>query len=503
MHHWKTSERFAALVSMGPVMGLAGTLLIAGCSPSPGGNEVQAWRLHDAPQWQLSETSAIHRQETLVTSLPSTTNLNDDLPSDAGAEDYVRLAVQRNPALNAAAARVRGLTERIPQVTSLEDPMLQISPVGATGRVAAGDASLMAELSQKIPFPGKLQTQGRLASLDVVMAQKDLEQAKLGVINDTRQAYWSYYFATKAIEVTQQNRDLLSQFRQVAEAKYKSNMATQQDVLRASVELSNLDNELITWQQRKTTAVAMLNSLLDRPIAAPLPAPQPAQLQQIQLDLDQLLAEAAQVNPELSSARQRIEAARQRIKLAQLQRWPDLTVGVQYNFVDGQGTGMVANGKDQWWLTFGINLPIWAEKLDAGEREARQGMLEGIADLTQTQNRVAFGVQDALVKTQTQQRLVVLFRDVIVPQAQQAVDASKSGYQAGNIDFLTLVDNWRKLLDYQLMYHQSLAELEQNYAQLQQAVGQDLPRQKMPGMSPIPSSPSMQPSTQPSTTPQR
>ena len=145
---------------------------------------------------------------------------------------------------------------------------------------------------------------------------------------------------------------------------------------------------------------------------------------------------------------------------------------------------MAANGKDQWWLTFGINVPIWFDKLRAGEREARQGMLEGIADLTQTSNQVAFRVQDALVKTDTQQRLVVLFRDVIVPQAKEAVDASASGYQAGKVDFLTLVDNWRKLLNYQLMYQQSLAELEKDYAQLQQAVGRDLPRQATPATQP-------------------
>ncbi|MEE8147784.1 MAG: TolC family protein, partial [Longimicrobiales bacterium] len=93
-----------------------------------------------------------------------------------------------------------------------------------------------------------------------------------------------------------------------------------------------------------------------------------------------------------------------------------------------------------------------------------------------TQNRIAFRVQDALTKVESEQRQVILFRDVIIPQARQTVDASRSGYRAGTLDFLTLVDNWRKLLDFELMYHEHLAQMEQSFAELQRAVGQDLSR---------------------------
>ena len=244
--------------------------------------------------------------------------------------------------------------------------------------------------------------------------------------------------------------------------------------------ISNLENELITFRQRQTTAIAMLNSLLDRPIDAAVPEPKRVALSDMSLRLDQLLTDAANANPLLEKIRQRIEAFRQRLKLSKLQRWPDLTLSLNYNAVDNGGLAPMATGDDQWWLGFGVNLPIWAQKLDAGEREARHGIFEGIADLTNQRNRVAFRVQDAVVKVETQQRLVLLFRDVIVPQATQTVEVSESGYRAGKVDFLTVVDNWRKLLDFELMYHQSLSQLEQNFAELQQVVGRDLDRQSGP-----------------------
>ncbi|MCH8345031.1 MAG: TolC family protein, partial [Planctomycetes bacterium] len=163
-----------------------------------------------------------------------------------------------------------------------------------------------------------------------------------------------------------------------------------------------------------------------------------------------------------------------------LNHWPDLTVSFNYNLVDSEGLSRIANGDDQWWFGFGINLPIWTERLDAAEREALRGRLENIAALGDERNRVDFRVQDAFAKVQSQQQQVVLFRDVIVPQAQQTVNASLSSYQSGMVDFLTLIDNWRKLLVSQLMYHQKLAQFEQSFAELQRAVGHDLNRTTPP-----------------------
>ena len=199
------------------------------------------------------------------------------------------------------------------------------------------------------------------------------------------------------------------------------------------------------------------------------------------LALSAVLALAGQSNPDIALARERIEGFRHRLELARLNRWPDLTVSFSYNLVDSDGLSRVANGDDQWWVGAGVNLPIWTQRLDAAESEAARGIFQGIAALSDVQNRVAFRVQDALVRAESRQRQVVLFRDVIIPQARQTVDASLSGYRAGKLEFLTLVDNWRKLFEFEVIYHQNLAALEQSIADLQQAIGRDLDRSRPAG----------------------
>ena len=455
-------------------MALGTALLLAGCNPQYKGSPFLDWVEQDASTWQLSEGGAVHTSSSL---LAEPVAQGEHLfTEDAGAEAYVRVALDRSPAIKAARINVDRLTERVPQVTSLDDPMLTVAPIGEMAETAEGQVGLMSGVSQKLPFPGKLDAKGRIAQQAVAVAVQELNDTRLRVMADTRRAYWSYYFSTRGIEVVERDRDLIRQFREAAEAKYKAGTATQQDVLRASVELSNLDNELLTLRQRQTTAVAMLNRLLDRTINASLPEPRTVELDDIALRLDRLLADAAIDNPRLKKIHERIQMSRERLELARLERWPDLTVSLSYNAVDNGGTAMSATGDDQWWLGFGVNMPIWLEKRDAAEREALKSMFQGIAELTEESNDVAFRVHDALVKVETQQRQVVLFRDVIIPQARQTVEASDSGYRTGKTDFLTLVDNWRNLLDFQLLYHQSLAQLEKDFADLQRVVGRDLVR---------------------------
>lgn len=407
---------------------------------------------------------------------PAAERTGEDQLAVTGPEDYVRLALERNPGIRAARLRVERLLEHIPQVSSLDDPTIGIAPIGEMAETAAGQVSVMTSVSQRLPFPGKLASRARVAAQEVAVAAQELEATRLRVKRDTRSAYWSYYYATRAIEVIDADRRLLAQFREIAAAKYRSGTVSQQDVLRASVELSNLDNELVTLRQRETTAVALLNRLLDRSVVAPLPPPAPISLEPTVLELDRLLEEAGARNPALQAIRERIQGFRERLELAELQRRPDFVVGLNYNLVQDEGVAPSANGDDQWWIGLGLNLPIWTERLDAAERQARAGIREGIAQLNDEQNLVAFRLQDGLVRLDTQQRLVELFRDVIVPQARQTVEASESSYRAGGLDFLTLVDNWRKLLDFQLMLHRSLAEFERSFADVQEVVGVDLNR---------------------------
>lgn len=453
---------------------------LAGCA-SRGGPFDDWIRAEDARLWQQADSSARRTaQSTRDEDHPGST----ELPDDVDVEAHVRIALERNPSLRAAEQNVAAMAQRIPQVTSLDDPMLQVAPIGEMAETAAGSVSVMTGVSQRFPLGGKLSAAGRVAEAEVAAALAELKEQRLAIAADVRRAYWSYYRAARAIEVYRENRTILDQFAGSAKAMYEAGRTTQQDVLRIGIELGELDANLATLEQQEGVARSMLNQLMDRPVDAPLPTPPQGALDSLSFELAALTEQAMAMNPKLLQLAATIDAHHERAQLAKLHRIPDLNVSFSYNLVDDDGLSMIANGDDQWWVGFGINLPIWQERLDAAEREARLNALRTASQLAQQRNVIAFQLQEALLAAQTAERRATLFRDNIVPQAEQTLDSSMSGYRTGSIDALTVTDNRRRLLEFQLMFHDSVAQLNRALADLKQLTGDDASLASTEGVSP-------------------
>jgi outer membrane protein TolC len=330
-------------------------------------------------------------------------------------------------------------------------------------------------ISQKLPFPGRLSRRGKISEQEVRMAFATLADVRIRTVSDVAKAYYDYYLADVSIDITRESEQLLRQIREVAAARYRTGNATQQDVLRAEVELYSLTNDLITLEQRRATAQARLNVLMNRPVASPLPPPHAFVLDTVEWKLPAALDQATEANPQLARLREQVKRDLEATRLARLEYFPDLRVGFSYTFI-GSGISPVASGNDNWSLPFGLNLPIWWQRIRAGVLESNARTLSSVAQFEDMRNMIFFALQDTLVKIDTQYRQAVLFRDLLVPRAVQTVEVSTAGYRAGNLEFTALVDNWRNWLKFSLAYHQALAGLEQRFADLQQLIGTRVPR---------------------------
>ncbi|MDH3584347.1 MAG: hypothetical protein OER86_09045, partial [Phycisphaerae bacterium] len=136
-----------------------------GCAAGTGADDpFAAWPRHDAALADAARAlgrdagplPTTHRSASAV-----------DLAADGGLDQLLHLALGRNPDIRAARQKVARLAERVPQVTSLEDPVLQVAPFGEMAETAAGQVGVMSGLSQRIPTPGKLQARGRIAAQEV------------------------------------------------------------------------------------------------------------------------------------------------------------------------------------------------------------------------------------------------------------------------------------------------------------------------------------------------
>ncbi len=393
----------------------------------------------------------------------------------SAVDDYIALAVERNPEIRRARSSAAAAGYRIPQVRALPNPVISgVPPTGDMTQTAAGEIDWSLGVTQSIPFPAKLQVRAKKASHATRAELARLRATVLRVTADVRRAYYQLYFGDRAIEITRESRVLLRSFRDIAARKYESGQVPQQDLLRAQVELADLENDLLTLGEQRDTAQARLNQLMAHPVSAPLAVTAKIAPRELDVALEDLLATADESNPEIAAARARTEEAREALQLAKLDYVPDFSVGYTYTGVAASGLAANASGDDNWRLGLGITLPIWFGKLSAGRNEALARLSARQGDLADVSDTTAYLIDEALIKTQTQQRLVDLFGNLIIPQAKQTLDATISAYRAGQVDFLTFVENWRRLLDFKIAYQRSLASFEQELAELQRVVGRDI-----------------------------
>jgi outer membrane protein TolC len=485
-------KRFVSpLVPIGLLLPLAATI---GCALNHAADRELAWALSRYEQGRADAARNYSADIAQTNGAAAQIGGGGQPTSQPGEPDslrgYILLALAENPAIKSAEQTVRARYARVPQVTSLPDPMLKTKTLPEPVRTAEGDNYFVLGLQQKLIVPEKLDRAGRLAWQEARMALEDLQRTRLNVIADVKRAYFQLYITDKTIEIDQANQDLLRGLIDAARAQVAAGRRSQDDVLRAQVELYNLESKLIDLRQRRETLAAGLNRLLNRAPTTSVPAPSNFDRRQVDAKLEGLIDVAVNSNPDMRRLREQMERDRQAVELARLAYWPDFTLGFEWMQMDPRSafkpppnaqTGMrppinrmSEDGSDNWAITFGLNLPIWFERIEGGIREARSKLLASQHQYAAVQNRVQFQVEDALLRVRAQQELTDLFQKTIIPQARQAYEVSRSTYTAGRGDFLFVIDNWQKWLTFTIQYHRALGELERSVADLEEAIGLSL-----------------------------
>jgi outer membrane protein TolC len=180
-------------------------------------------------------------------------------------------------------------------------------------------------------------------------------------------------------------------------------------------------------------------------------------------------------NPEIAAMDFELQAARSRLELAKKRFYPDLSLGVEWMTNEGMmGTGLRNSEKDQVVVMFGVNLPIWRESYKAGQLQAKADMAKASQQKTQTENTLAARAAQVLYEFEDSRRKRELYGDTLAPKAQQLLAASEVAYKAGTVDFLSLIDAQRTLLNFKLLYERAGADNQQRLAELEMLAGAEL-----------------------------
>ena len=182
-------------------------------------------------------------------------------------------------------------------------------------------------------------------------------------------------------------------------------------------------------------------------------------------------ASATRARPELQAQLAVIAKDRTAADRARLNYFPDVTFGLTWIDTANAGISPITNGRDAFLLSAGVNLPIYKKRLSAAVRESEAAAVAGAREYDSLKDQTMQEVKDLFAQATSQQELLRLFTDDIIPKAQQALEQSIQSYQVGEVDFLQMIDNWRQLLRFHIGEKQLEAQLRQSVASLARVVG--------------------------------
>jgi outer membrane protein TolC len=370
-------------------------------------------------------------------------------------------ANERNPSLKSARTRWEAAKARLRQAGAWADTKfgVDLERSDTTRFATFTDAEWM--IAQEVPVSGKNRLRVRAVQAEAAAVFAELRRRELDLTARARIAYSRLANAHAQLDLNRNNDALLRQVIELTRIRYEAGARMQSDVLIAETEQVKNEEVRRDLEREVSDAQSQLNVLMDRPATNALAAPEPNIFREFPFRPNDVEAAALQLRPELQGASNRIAAAKAQHDLARRAWVPDPELRVearQYN-----GSGIIEYDTGVFF-----NLP-WVNpgKYRSAIAEAKLNRESAEHDLAALQAETSGMLREQGSKIATFRHHYTLFRERLVPLAQQALEATRIAYQNDKASLLELLTTQRTLRDtestvqrYLMEYLTALAELE-------------------------------------------
>ncbi len=391
------------------------------------------------------------------------------------ADQLVALGLASNPRIKGLQQEALAAWDKVQVVDALPDPQLGVNAFGSPIETASGAQRANLSFVQMVPWLKRLDAKSQQAVYEAWVLEHVLlaEQWKLAA--DIKSDYFQLYVLDKELEINDAIKGQLQSLVNVATERVGAE-GTAGDVYLGMLELSRLEEERLSLQQRRTTTLARLNQRLNRPpttdivvideLTAPMPVPTTGALSDL----------ARQSQPEIAAAQMQSQATRWGVEIAALERMPDVTFNFNWYFIDDNrpATNVVDVGEDAWSLGASVNIPLWKRKLDYLESEATRKHYASNAAVEEVLRRYDSLIVELVEQGRAAVETAKLYEQTILPQARQTLESDRESYGQTKVTFDRVISDVRNLLTLQAGYHRSVAQAATAVARLEQAVGSEI-----------------------------
>lgn len=391
---------------------------------------------------------------------------------------YLVLAAENNPELRSFFNEYLAALEEITQEGTLPDPQASfgyfIQPVET--RVGAQQAT--ASFSQMFPWFGTLGAQERVAAERAQARLQVFEDAKFELYRDLKITYTELYYLETAIEVMEENLELLGSFKSIAEVQFESGSTGFSSVLQVELEEEELESRLAYLRDSRLPLVTEFEELLNSELQEPLEFPDNLWEEELINEKSALLEMILAENPRLEQLDHEARSFEEQLTVAKKMGLPSFTLGASYTNIAPRtnlDAGMVLpnNGQDAFiFPQVGIRIPLYRKKYKAMRQEAilRQEAVE--FERENLENELETELEqlyrdyiDARRKVELYERLTTI--------ARQSLNLFQTELSTGRNNVLEIIRMERQLLNYGLELARARVEQNNNVYRINYLIGEN------------------------------
>ena len=410
----------------------------------------------------------------LILAAPVRALAEESLPG-AGVESLLTLAREHNPDYASMRFEAQAATERIAPAGALMDPKFRVEWMDIT-KAGSQNATLWPSdvgstqytVMQDLPWFGKRDLKKNIATQEAQASQGKAQGTWAELAARVKTTHAQRYYLHHTQKLTLELLDLSTRLANVAQVRYAGGLAMQQDAIRAQLEQTTMQTELVALQGESRQADARLNAILARPGNAALAVPERLRPVPVaaRLDADALMARVQQGNPQLFAEDARIKSAELGRDLSLKNRYPDFTLSITPTQMQSRIS--------EWSLMLEINIPLQQASRRAEEREAQAMLSAAQSRRAATANQVLSELAENLAGLDAAQRTEQLARSSQLPQAELTFQAALAGYENGKLDFATLLDAQRQVWQAKQAQLKAQLEAQMRLAEIEKLLGEEL-----------------------------
>jgi outer membrane protein TolC len=354
-------------------------------------------------------------------------------------EQAEKMALVDEPGIISQQWQMQSLSAQSIADGQLMDPKLQVGlnnlPTDSFDFDQENMTQFKVGIVQQFPAGDSLRLKQQKTEKQSELLLSKIADRKLSIIKQVRLTYFEIYYWETAKKTIQKNKHFFSQLVEIVQSMFAVGRNNQQDLIRAQLELSRLDDRLVKITQKINSQRYKLSrwigsSLSSQRLTAQLPL---LSIPAISDDVE-ILSQFFYRHPKIVEIDKQLEISRKEIELVKESYKPAWALNVGYGYRDNNPNGQ--SRSDFISAGVSIDLPLFTANRQDKKLLAKENRYQSLKDkrVDKLRQLVANLQQQAANEEQLQNRHQ-LYNNLLLPQAKQQTDASLLAYQSDRGDF--------------------------------------------------------------------